>query len=96
MAKAAKGRRKHVPRRTGVGCREVDEKRELIRIVRTPEGVKIDPQGKLPGRGAYLHDKRSCWQLGLAGRAAKALKTSLTEEDRQTLTAFSETLPPES
>jgi len=44
--------RRHIPQRTCVGCRQVRAKRELIRIVRTPEGrVLIDPTGKKSGRG---------------------------------------------
>ncbi len=92
---SGKKRRKHVPKRTCIGCRTVQEKRSLIRIVRTPEGVKIDPKGKMTGRGAYLHNKRSCWQLGLDGRLAKALKTSLNEVDLDVLKAFEEELPEE-
>ena len=92
MVKAGKQRRKHVPQRTCVGCRTVNEKRELIRIVRTPEGVQIDLKGKLPGRGAYLHEDHSCWQLGLDGRLAHALKVTLSEQDRQTLQAFADGL----
>ena len=93
MAKTGKRRRKHVPQRTCVGCRTVQDKRTLIRIVRTPEGVKVDLQGKVAGRGAYLHDKRSCWHLGLDGRLAHALKTELSEKDRQALIEFAENLP---
>jgi predicted RNA-binding protein YlxR (DUF448 family) len=95
VAKTGKRRRKHVPQRTCVGCRTVQDKRALIRIVRTPEGVKVDLQGKEAGRGAYLHDKRSCWQLGLDGKLAHALKTELNEQDRQALIEFAENLPPE-
>jgi predicted RNA-binding protein YlxR (DUF448 family) len=93
VVKAGKQRRKHVPRRTCVGCRTVNEKRALIRIVRTPEGVQIDPKGKLPGRGAYLHDNSACWQLGLDGRLAHALKITLSEQDRRTLAEFAQNLP---
>ena len=78
-------RRKHVPQRTCVGCREVLPKRELIRIVRSPDGVVIDPKGKISGRGAYLHDRRSCWERGLNGALANALKIELTDEDREKL-----------
>ncbi len=53
----------------------------------------MDPTGKMPGRGAYLHDLRSCWEKGLKGALAHALKTELTQEERETLSAFSETLP---
>ena len=95
MAKAGKQRKRLIPQRTCIGCRTVNEKRTLIRIVRTPEGVKIDLKGKLPGRGAYLHDKPSCWQLGLDGRLANALKTTLETQERQSLLDFAAALPPE-
>lgn len=94
MAKKT-GRKKHVPQRTCVGCREVLAKRSLIRIVRTSDGVKIDSTGKLAGRGAYLHDRRSCWKRGLEGALAHALKTKLTSEEKENLLAFMETLPEE-
>ena len=81
-------RRKHVPQRTCVGCREVLPQRELIRIVRSPDGVVIDPKGKISGRGAYLHDRRSCWERGLKGALANALKIELTDEDREKLLVF--------
>jgi hypothetical protein len=70
-------------------------KRTLIRMVRTPEGVLVDATGKKNGRGAYLHDRRSCWERGLKGALAGALKTELTIEDRQRLEAFMQTLPAE-
>jgi predicted RNA-binding protein YlxR (DUF448 family) len=71
-----------------VGCREVQPKRSLIRIVRGPEGVKIDMSGKAPGRGAYLHDSQTCWQAALKGELARALNTEITQEARQELVAF--------
>jgi predicted RNA-binding protein YlxR (DUF448 family) len=86
-------RRKHVPQRTCVGCRMVLPKRTLVRIVRRPEGVQIDPTGKLAGRGAYLHDRRACWERGLSGALARALKTELTAQDKARLTAFAAALP---
>jgi predicted RNA-binding protein YlxR (DUF448 family) len=84
---------KHVPQRTCVGCREVLPKRKMIRIVRTDGGVQIDPTGKLPGRGAYLHDRRECWERGLRGALEHALKTNLTQADRARLEEFMNTLP---
>lgn len=93
MAKKPVGHVKHIPQRTCVGCREVLAKRQLLRIVRTAEGVQADPTGKLAGRGAYLHDKRSCWMRGMKGALAHALKTELTNEDRARLTDFMNTLP---
>lgn len=88
-------RTKHVPQRTCVGCRQVLAKRSLIRIVRLPDGIKVDPTGKQAGRGAYLHDQRSCWENALKGALARALRTELTNDDRDYLLAFMENLPDE-
>ena len=76
-----------------MACREVLPKRQMVRIVRTTEGVRIDPTGKLAGRGAYLHDRRECWARGLRGALANALKAELTAEDRAQLENFMNTLP---
>jgi len=86
---------KHIPQRTCVGCRTVLSKRTLTRLVRTSEGVRVDPTGKQNGRGAYLHNQRSCWERSLKGPLAHALKTSLTDEDRDRLENFMQTLPVE-
>ena len=88
-------RPKHVPQRTCVACREVLGKRTLIRLVRVAEnGVEIDPTGKRAGRGAYLHDRRDCWILALKDSLLdRALKTTLTPEERERLRAYSMTLP---
>ena len=83
---------KHIPHRTCVGCRIVLSKRSLVRLVRRPEGVLVDPTGKLAGRGAYLHNRRSCWEKGLKGPLAHALKTTLTTDDTQRLHQFMQTL----
>jgi hypothetical protein len=88
-------RRKHVPQRTCVGCREVLAKRSLIRIVRGKDSITVDPTGKLAGRGAYLHDRRSCWEKALKGSLAQALRVELEPIDRERLAAFMETLPEE-
>ena len=95
MSKKPVQRIKHVPQRTCVGCRETLPKRRMIRIVRTAEGVHVDPTSKLAGRGAYLHDRRECWERGLKGALQHALKTELTKEDRATLEDFMKTLPQE-
>ena len=93
MSKKPVQRVKHVPQRTCVGCREVLPKRRMIRIVRTAEGVQVDPTGKLAGRGAYLHDRRECWERGLKGALANALKVTLTLEERARLEEFMSALP---
>ena len=90
-----RGKRKHVPQRTCIGCREVLAKRTLIRIVRGPDAVYVDLTGKMPGRGAYLHDRRSCWERGLKGALASALKAELSLSDRERLLAYMDTLPDE-
>jgi predicted RNA-binding protein YlxR (DUF448 family) len=95
MAKKPVQRVKHVPQRTCVGCREVLPKRKLIRVVRTAGGVQLDPTSKLAGRGAYLHDRHECWERGLKGPLAHALKTTLTMEERATFEEFMNTLPQE-
>lgn len=95
MTKKPVKRVKHVPQRTCVGCREILAKRTLTQIVRTADGVKIDLTGKLAGRGAYLHNKRSCWERGLQGSLAHALKTDLTSEESEILRSFMATLPEE-
>ncbi len=78
--------RKHIPIRTCVVCRQKDDKRDLMRIVRTDDGVHVDPSGKIEGRGAYLCSQTSCWERAVMTNILnKALKTMLTEEDRQRL-----------
>lgn len=93
MAKPSGRKRKHIPQRTCVGCREVSDKGDFIRLVRTPQGVFPDDTGKMPGRGAYMHASQACWQRGLDGALAKALRTELSAEDRQRLAAYAEDLP---
>ncbi|MCK5634406.1 MAG: YlxR family protein [Anaerolineales bacterium] len=88
-------RRKHEPQRTCIGCRQVLAKRALIRIVRGQDGVKIDLTGKAPGRGAYVHDLRSCWEKALKEPLSRSLKIDLTDEARQELEAYMNSLTDE-
>ncbi|MAT97486.1 MAG: hypothetical protein CL608_10125 [Anaerolineaceae bacterium] len=85
MSKKKKpARPKHVPQRTCFVCREKRDKRQLTRLVRTPEGtVLVDPSGKQNGRGAYLCDQISCWEKVLEnGRLLnQALKATVTADD---------------
>lgn len=67
----------------------------MIRIVRGPDGVRIDETGKAPGRGTYLHDRRSCWQAGLNGSLERALKVTLTQEERDRLVTYMEKMTDE-
>ena len=53
--------KKKIPMRQCVGCREMKPKRELIRVVRSPEGeIALDFRGKNPGRGAYICPDAKC------------------------------------
>jgi len=83
-------RRRRQPQRTCIACREVRTKRELVRIVRTPEGqVMIDPTGKMSGRGAYLCRSKHCWEVALReSRIQRALKVTLSEMDRVRLERY--------
>lgn len=76
-------RLKHRPQRTCIGCRESKDKRELIRVIRTPAGeVIVDPSGKANGRGAYLCPRSECLDKGLQkGRLAQALKVTPSSEE---------------
>ena len=61
---------KKLPQRQCVGCRERKEKRELIRVVRSPEGgISLDFKGKKPGRGAYLCPDLECLKRARKSRA---------------------------
>ena len=88
-------RRRHVPRRTCVTCRVERAKRELVRVVRTPEGiVMVDETGKRSGRGAYLCPQRRCWETALAQRQLeRALNVTLTEKTRTQLLEYVAGLP---
>jgi uncharacterized protein len=88
-------RRKKVPQRTCVACRQTSAKRQLMRIVRAPDGsVTIDASGKRSGRGAYLCATPECWQAGLQrGILPRALKIeAIPEDDLQALTDYAQQL----
>ncbi len=95
MARKRTPRVRHIPQRTCIGCRTVAPKRSLIRIVQGADGLIIDPTGKLPGRGAYLHERRSCWEQSLKGSLFKALKIVRTPEIEARLRKSMEDLPEE-
>ena len=65
-----------VPMRICVGCQELKNKRELIRVVMSPEGnISIDRTGKAPGRGAYICPNESCFtEAYKAKRLERSLK----------------------
>ena len=71
-----------IPQRKCVACQEMMPKKELIRIVRAPQGdIQIDLTGKKPGRGAYLCGKVSCFKLAKKSKAfERALKSPVSPE----------------
>lgn len=72
---------KKVPLRKCTGCCEMKPKKELIRIVKSPEGeISLDTTGKKSGRGAYICPDRDCFNKARkAKRLEKALDTQIPE-----------------
>ncbi len=85
---------KHPPQRTCIACRQIKEKKTLIRLVSTESGIaEIDVFGKKSGRGAYLCPKKTCWELALKkSRLDYALRTKLRDDNRQILREYSHNL----
>ncbi len=73
---------KKIPMRKCIGCNEMKEKKQLIRIVRNNEGViNIDRVGKMPGRGAYICNDVKCFDAAVkARRLEKAFKAKLPDD----------------
>jgi predicted RNA-binding protein YlxR (DUF448 family) len=85
---------KKIQMRMCVGCREMKEKRELIRIVRTPEGEAVlDTTGKKSGRGAYVCRRAECLQRAIRQKQLeRQLEITLTQEITEALTGEMEKL----
>ena len=85
---------KKIPMRMCVGCREMKEKRDLIRIVRTPEGdAVLDPTGKKSGRGAYVCRRTECLQRAIRQKQLeRQLEITLTQDIMEALTGEMEKL----
>ncbi len=73
---------KKIPMRQCLGCREMKPKKELIRVVRSPEGeLSIDFKGKKPGRGAYVCPDAACLAKAKKTKAIeRAFDTPVSEE----------------
>ena len=70
------------PMRQCLGCREMKPKRELIRVVRSPEGeISIDFRGKAPGRGAYLCKNSGCLEKAIKGKALERAFSAVIPEE---------------
>jgi predicted RNA-binding protein YlxR (DUF448 family) len=78
---------KKKPQRTCVGCHQVQDKKELLRLVLTAYNkVEIDPNGKKAGRGTYICRNQDCWQKGLNVRnLERALKIKINQQNIEEL-----------
>lgn len=77
---------KKVPQRTCVACGATRPKRELMRVVRTPDGrLELDPTGRRSGRGAYLCPAPACVEKALRGRLEHALTVPVPAEMAEAL-----------
>jgi uncharacterized protein len=88
-------KRRKIPLRVCIGCQEKKAKKELVRVVRTPEGsIILDLTGKKPGRGAYLCPLQSCLQKAIKGkRLEKNLQMPVSLELVTAITAVLENEP---
>jgi predicted RNA-binding protein YlxR (DUF448 family) len=75
-------KKKKIPQRRCVGCGETRDKKELVRVVRSPEGeISLDLTGKKSGRGAYLCNNLACLKKARKSkRIEQNLETSIPEE----------------
>ena len=69
------------------GCQQVREKRQLLRVVRDPEGnVSIDRTGKKSGRGAYLCEDPACLEKAIRTKALeRSLEVEISDEVYESL-----------
>ena len=78
---------KKIPMRQCLGCREMKPKKELIRVVRSPEGdISLDFKGKASGRGAYVCPNSQCLKKAIKAKALeRALNTQIPPEIYESL-----------
>lgn len=73
---------KKIPQRMCIGCQVMKPKKELIRVVKTPEGdIKVDLTGKASGRGAYICKNIECLEKAIkTKRFERAFETKISDE----------------
>lgn len=88
-------KQRKIPMRMCVGCREMKPKRELLRVVRSPEGeISFDLTGRKPGRGAYVCRSAECLNLAIKKRQLeRAFSAPVSDAVRDSLTAQIADLP---
>jgi len=88
-------KQRKIPMRMCVGCREMKPKRELLRVVRSPEGeISFDLTGRKPGRGAYVCRSADCLNTAIKKKQLeRAFSAPVSEAVRESLTAQIADLP---
>ena len=88
-------RRKHVPLRRCIVCGEQQPKREMLRVVRTPDGhIDVGAPPKAPGRGAYVCPTQACLSQAADGKALRrALGLPLPQEAARLLRETAQQAP---
>lgn len=74
--------KKKIPQRQCIGCGEMSNKKEMIRVIKTPEGdITIDATGKKNGRGAYICNSLECFKKVVKSKGLeRSLKVSIPHE----------------
>ena len=80
---------KKIPMRQCVGCREMKPKKELVRVVKSPQGeISVDFRGKAPGRGAYVCPDSACLKRAIKSKALeRGFETAIPQEVYDSLLA---------
>jgi len=88
-------KQKKIPMRMCVGCREMKPKKELLRVVRSPEGeISFDLTGRKSGRGAYVCPSETCFMKAVKQKQLeRALEAPVSDEVRDSLSAQIKVLP---
>ncbi len=88
-------KQRKIPMRMCVGCHEMKPKRELLRVVRSPQGeISLDLTGKKPGRGAYVCRNADCFNIAVRKKQLeRAFSAPVTEEVRLNIAGQIEGLP---
>lgn len=81
------GSAKKIPMRQCVGCMEMKNKKEMLRVLKTAENeILIDVTGKKNGRGAYICKSKECFEKAYKGKGLeRSLKTAIPREVYETL-----------
>ena len=78
---------KKIPQRLCIGCGEMKNKKEMIRVLKTAEdGIVIDETGRKNGRGAYICPSMDCFRKAVKGKGLeRSLKMAIPKEVYETL-----------